>query len=476
MAFIQGQRQQAHLLPQSIEDYIGPEDPVRVYDVFVEQLNFQTLGIDLQPNQIGPPEFDPKAMLKLLIYGYTYGIRSSRKLERATYHNLSFMWLTGGLKPDHKTIARFRRNHRTALKEVLRQCAQMCLKLGLIDGNTLFIDGTKLAANASLKNSWTQDKGRKALAKVESRIEAILAESEAADEAESGQGSHVQVNPDLANATKRKQKIQQILEELSTTQETSLNTTDKECAAMLKNKSASLAGYNVQAVVDEKHGLFVSTDVVTDRNDLNQFDRQLEQAQQALNHPCTAACADAGYANVTALKGPHEQGVKVIVPPAPSNSATTGTPFEKAKFTYDAQQDVYVCPEKQILGYRKTNEKERTRVYQIRQPKHCRQCQHFGKCTKSPQGRSITRLFDELVKEALETQYREASSQAIYKLRQQRAEHPFGYIKRNLGARFFLLRGLQGAQAEAGLLATCFNLTRLIKILGFAKALEFVGA
>ncbi len=474
MAFLQGQRQQAQLLPQSIEDYIGPEDQVRVYDTFVEQLNFQTLGIDLHPNQIGPPEFDPKSMLKLLIYGYTYGIRSSRKLERATYHNLSFMWLTGGLKPDHKTIARFRRNHRAALKEVLRQCAQMCLKLGLIDGNTLFIDGTKLAANASLKNSWTQDKSRKALAKVESRIEAILAESEATDEAETGQGSHVQVNPDLANATKRKQKIQQIMEELATTQETSLNTTDKECAAMMKNKSASLAGYNVQAVVDEKHGLIISTDVVTDRNDLNQFDRQLEQAQQVLNRPCTVACADTGYANVTALKGAHEQGVKVIVPPAPNTHATAGTPFAKANFTYDAQQDVYNCPQGHILSYRKTNEQKR--VYQIRQPKHCRACPHFGECTKSKAGRSIVRLTDEPLKEFLAVQYQETSSQIIYKLRQQRAELPFGHIKRNLGARFFLLRGLQGVQAEACLLAACFNLTRLIKILGFAKAMELARA
>lgn len=476
MSFLQGQRQQAQLLPQSIEDYIGPKDPVRVYDAFVEQLNFQTLGIDLHPNQIGPPEFNPKSMLKLLIYGYTYGIRSSRKLERATYHNLSFMWLTGGLKPDHKTIARFRRNHRAALKEVLRQCAQMCLKLGLIDGNTLFIDGTKLAANASLKNSWTQDKGRKALAKVESRIEAILAESEDADEAETGQGSHVQVNPDLANATKRKQKIQQIMEDLATTQETSLNTTDKECAAMMKNKSASLAGYNVQAVVDEKHGLIISTDVVTDRNDLNQFSRQLDQAQQTLGRKCEVACADTGYANVNTLKNAHEQNVNVIVPPAPDTTATGGTPFEKAKFTYDAQQDVYICPQGHILGYRKTNEQTRHRVYQIRPPKLCRQCAHFGKCTKSPSGRSIVRLFDEPLKNFLATQYQESSSQAIYKLRQQRAELPFGHIKRNLGARFFLLRGLQGVLAEASLLFTCFNLTRLIKILGFAKAMELVRA
>lgn len=476
MAFLQGQRHQAQLLPQSIEEYVGPEDPVRIYDAFVEQLDFKALGINLHPHQIGAPEFDPKAMLKLLLYGYTYGIRSSRKLERATYHNVSFMWLTGGLKPDHKTIARFRRNHRTALKNILRQCARLCLKLGLIEGNTLFVDGTKVAANASLKNSWTKDKSQKAMARMERRIEAILAECEAADEAEAGQGSHVAVGSDLADALKRKQKIKQIMAELANTEAPSLNTTDRECAATLKSKAGALAGYNAQVVVDEKHGLFVTTDVVTDRNDLSQFGPQIEQAQQTLNRPCLVACADAGYANVSSLKGPHEQGVKVVVPPAPSNSAMTGTPFEKSRFTYDARQDVYICPEGRLLGYRKSNEQARTRIYQIRHPKHCRECRHFGQCTKSSQGRSIVRLFDEEIKNTLEAQYREATSRAVYKLRQQRVEHPFGHIKRNLGARYFLLRGLAGVQAETSLLATCFNLTRLINILGFTKALARVGA
>ena len=93
-------------------------------------------------HHVGPPEHDPGAMLKLLVYGYSYGIRSSRKLERATYHNLSFIWLVGGLKPDHKTISRFRRNNRSALQQVLRQCVRLSLQLGLIEGNTLFVDGS----------------------------------------------------------------------------------------------------------------------------------------------------------------------------------------------------------------------------------------------------------------------------------------------------------------------------------------------
>ncbi len=158
MAYIRGDRDQHLLFPPSVDDFIPPDDPVRAYDAFVEQLDLHQLGIVVDHKQAGPPEFDPRVMLKILVYGTAYGIRASRKLERACHHNLSFIWLTANLKPDHMTIARFRRNHRDALSNVLKQCARLCLKLGLVEGNTLFVDGTKIKANASVDHSWHKDR------------------------------------------------------------------------------------------------------------------------------------------------------------------------------------------------------------------------------------------------------------------------------------------------------------------------------
>jgi transposase len=161
MAYRSGERRQTVMFPASVEEYVAADDPVRAYDAFVGQLDFGDLGIEVDADQVGPPEYDPEAMLKLLVYGYSYGIRSSRKLERATHHNVSFIWLMGGLQPDHKTIARFRRDHRAALARVLKQCARLCIELNLIAGNTLFVDGTKIRANASLARSWTKQKGER---------------------------------------------------------------------------------------------------------------------------------------------------------------------------------------------------------------------------------------------------------------------------------------------------------------------------
>ena len=202
MAYRYGNRDQIELLPKTINEYIASDDPVRAYDAFIETIDFRDLGITLDPNKVGNSEYHPKAMLKLLVYGYSYGIRSSRKLERACHHNLSFIWLTSNLMPDHKTIAEFRRKNKEALAQVLKQCAKICIKLNLIEGNTLFLDGTKIRANASIRNTWTRKKAQKALKHIDERISDILTQCDAIDEAE--QGSSITMNEELKDQkTKR---------------------------------------------------------------------------------------------------------------------------------------------------------------------------------------------------------------------------------------------------------------------------------
>lgn len=195
MAYRYGERKQFSLLPHSIEDYVTQDDPVRAYDAFVEALDLGKLGIVLNSNKVGNSQYDPKAMIKLLVFGYSYGFRSSRKLERATCHNVSFIWLMGGLKPDHKTIANFRRANKDALKRVLGQCARLCINLDLIEGNTLFVDGSKIRANASIKNTWTVEKSNRCLKHIDKHIESTLSECEAVDGQEQDQQTLVTPNP-----------------------------------------------------------------------------------------------------------------------------------------------------------------------------------------------------------------------------------------------------------------------------------------
>ncbi len=471
MAYRYGDRYQMTLFPRSIEEYIPNDHPVRVYDAFVEALDFNALGIEIDPHQVGNSEYDPKAMLKLLVYGYAYGIKSSRKLERETHYNFSFIWLMGGLKPDHKTIAEFRRKNKKPLKAVLKQCAQICIKLDLIAGNALFVDGTKIRANASRSKTHDQAYYEGLMSEIEGRIEKLLEECEGIDRQEEAEGSWVAMDRELVQANHLKDKIRKALEAFKETGRDQINLTDPDCAIM-HSIQGSHASDNMQRVVDDKHGLIVHAEAVSETSDVNQFAQQIDQANGVLEKSCEVACADAGYADTQELQKIDARGIKVVVPSQRQALHEEEGPFSKSHFRYDQEQDCYWCPEGHRLSYRGTDKSSGKRHYQITHKKICHGCVHYGQCTEAKKGRKVIRLPLEEVKERFEAQYEEASSQQIYVRRKARVEHPFGHIKRNLKTDGFLIRGLTGTNAETSLFATCFNVARMITILGVSGLIE----
>jgi transposase len=474
MAYRYGNRKQTVIFPESIEDYIGKDDPVRAYDAFVEALDFSELGIHLVESKVGNSEYDPRAMLKLLIYGYSYGIRSSRKLERAVHHNLSFIWLVGGLKPDHKTIATFRKNNKRALKKVLKLNARLCIKLNLIEGNTLFVDGTKLKANAGKRSTWTEERCARALHNIDQRIEGILAECAAVDEQEDEAASFVKLSEDLNQEKVLREKVKGILEELKATENNSINTVDHDCSRV-KDKGKYYPGYNAQIVTDEKHGIIVNSDVVAENNDSGQFSEQINQANATLGEKCENAVGDAGYSNIEELRKVDSEKITVIVPSQRQASHKEAPEFSKEKFSYDSEHDCYICPEGNILRRHGQNKEKKCINYDITDPCLCKNCRHYGKCTTSKKGRRVTRLFDEELKEKLENQYILPECQAKYSQRKAKVELPFGHLKRNLALDGFLLRGLENVKAEFSLLSSCFNISRMITLLGVSGLIKALG-
>lgn len=473
MAQRYGERQQHMLFPSSIEDSVSLDDPVRVYDAFVDALDWGTLDIDCNPKKAGCPQYVPSAMLKILLYGYSYGIRSSRKLERALYHNISFIWLAGGLKPDHKTIARFRRKNKKALKQVFKQCARLCMELNVIAGNTLFVDGTKLRANACIDNTRTPEGCQETLAKIDKRIDKLLSECEQADQKENGQGSFVKLKEKLGHQQQLKAKVQSTLDTLTSEGLKRMNTTDPDCARM-HGRQGSHAGYNGQIVVDEKHGLIVNSDVVNDNNDLGQFANQIEQAHKILGSPCKQAGADAGYSSPNELEKIDKQGIKVIVPTKEQASKKEPGAFDKRQFQYIPENDSFICPEGQTLTkqcYAKTY-----KLYTYGAGRTCTSCPHWGTCTTNKKsGRTVARYANQEFRDRLTVQYEEPDSQEVFSRRKQTAELPFGHIKRNLSVDSFLLRGLEGVRAEMSILSSCFNITRLVGLFGASTLIAKLG-
>jgi len=464
MAYRYGERRQQMLFPPSLEEFVPQDAPVRAYDAFVDALNFAELGIVVDPGKIGSPQYDPTVMLKLLLYGYSYGLRSSRKLERECHYNVGFMWLTGGLQPDHKTIAEFRRKNKKALATVLKQCARLCIKLNLIEGNTLFVDGSGVRANAGISNSWDAQRCEKRLKNLDARITEILSECDSVDQREADHGSLAHMDKELADNVALRSKVADILEQINAESNNSINTTDNDCTK-IHGRQGTHAGYNVQTVVDEKHSMIVSSDVVNENNDRNQFADQIDRANETLGKPCKTACADCGYSDVEELEKIDAQNIKVVVPTQRQAAKKELGRFDVSRFSYDREKDCYYCPAGEQLKYCNTEIKRKRKVYRTA-ASTCRGCPHFGACTTNKNGRKVTRLLKEELREKLRQQYQQPDNQEIYRLRKQKVELPFGHMKHNLKFTGFSLRGLEGVKAEASLLSSCFNIVRMITILG----------
>lgn len=470
MAYIMSSRMQTTCLPPIIDDYVDSDDPVRVYDAFVDTLDLPALGIPVE-SKPGADEYHPAALLKLLIYGYSYGLRSSRKLERACYHNLSFQWLMGGLKPDYRTIARFRIRYKEQIKQVFKQCVRVCMDLNLIEGNILFTDGSKFRANASINNTRTQEKCQRALERIDKTIDGLFEECEQIDQEENNEPSLIKLHKKIADKEQLSNKIRSSLKTLEENKSTSLNSTDNE-SVKAKSRQGTHACYNVQINVDAKNGLIVHGEAISDCNDYNHLNEQVQSASETLGHYPTSVCADSGYSSIHDLKD-IPKDIQVIVPDQEvlvKERIKHDNQFDKNNFTYNALTDAYICPNDARLKLSKLDKTRYAKVYRADAPT-CRKCPHFGVCTVDKSGRSIKRSFYEEVQQRIVANYTSKQGQQIYKLRKEKVEHIFGHMKRNLDAGQFMLRGKAKVDAEVSILSTCFNLTRMITIVGIPQLL-----
>jgi len=465
MAYIKTDRNEITFLPPCVDDYIGPQDPVRAYDAFVTALDFSELGIHEIPGG-NADEYDPRVLLKILVYGPSYGIRSSRYLERACRHNMSFIWLTGGLKPDFRTIGRFRRKHAEALKKILKQCVRMCLRLDLIEGNVLFVDGTGIRANAGVKNSWSIEQVEKRIHKIEAEINLAVNSAVAEDINEEKLNSLDELREDLRD----KERLKAAVAEFAVMSGRSkLNTTDKD-SVIMRTRQGIHSAHNAQVSADGKHGLVVSAEASSDAGDRNQLSEDINAATEVLGKLPSTICADAGFYSLKDLEKVDEKVMLVVPSGKLAHDERKGAiqAFDKTNFIYDEDCDTYTCPMGQVLTYHRDSSKGQ-RSYEG-SGDVCRACEHFGICTKSKTGRSISREANEKLAERLTSSYKSPAGRAIYRLRKQIIEPVFGHWKQNLSVRQFLLRGTAGVNAELSILSTGFNLVRMITILGGVRA------
>jgi len=299
MKYIEGiSRVQKTLLPDCIEDYVTENNPVRVIDAFVDSLNMKELGFKRAVNNTtGRPSYDPRDILKLYIYGYLNGIRSSRKLMRESRRNIELFYLINRLEPDFRTIADFRKDNATAIRKVFSAFTKLCLKAELYGCETMAVDGTKIRAVNSKDNSFTPDVLKKKITNIDKKIDGYLEELDRQDEMERDEEADPEAVKKLIDELrKRKDKYNCYLKELEETGEKQLLSTDRD-AKRMKSKDGFHCAYNIQSVVDDKNHMIAAFEVENSSADGQFLYTSTAKAKKELGTDTMTIMADKGYDN-----------------------------------------------------------------------------------------------------------------------------------------------------------------------------------
>jgi transposase len=476
--FVEGaDRGQSTLFPESLEDWVGEDNPVRVIDVFVDELDLSELGFGgVAPEATGRPSYHPSVLLKLYIYGYLNRVQSSRRLEREALRNVEVMWLVGRLAPDHKTIADFRKDNGRAIRQVCAQFVALCRTLGLLTQASVAIDGSKFKAVNNRDKNFTRAKMERRMAQIEESVARYLQQLDSADRQEPSEALKTKTNRLKEKIEKLKEQMQR-LEVLKVTMlatpDQQISLTDPDARSMATSgRGSGVVGYNVQVAVETKHHLIVThevTNIGTDRSQLSSVAKQAKATLQAEN---LDAVADRGYFSSEEILACENAGITVTLPKPMTSGLLAKGRFGKQDFRYVAQQDVYICPAGETLPYRYTNE-EHGMLLRRYWTNACQGCAIKQTCTSGKE-RRITRWEHEHVLEAMQCRLDEHPE----KMRQRRetVEHPFGTIKDRMGATHFLMKTLPRVATEMALHVLAYNLTRVMNIIGVQPLLAGMRA
>lgn len=455
------------LIMLSLESAIPKDSFVRVVDTFVSAINLKSFGFaHVECKEEGRPPYHPSILLKLYLYGYHYGIRTTRKLEREAQTNMECMWLLNGLQPKYKTIADFRKDHSKAFREVFRRFVMLLKEWNLIEGQTVAIDSFKIRASNSLKKNYNDKKLKHHLEYIDNQIRIYEEQLEKSD----GEDEKKTLEAKINERKEKQESYKKISSELKESGEEQISLTDKDSRAVILLRNIVNVGYNIQSSSDAKHKLLVWYDTGS-VNDTRALASMAIQTKELLQREHLTVLADKGYHTGEQIDKCGLNNITTYVSPRSTSTNDKGL-YPLTDFKYESEKDHYLCPQGNTMisngkwhnhsdGKIKGKPAYRFKRYTT---VACKQCKSKACCTISRNGRYIDR--SEYANALEANTQRVMSNPDYYRKRQQITEHQFGTLKRQRGYTHTNVRGKEKVLGEVGLMFMGYNLKRCISILG----------
>lgn len=451
----------------SFKDFVPENSPVRLIDAFVSHLDLDKLEFVLYSHSApGQQPYDRADLLKLHIYGYINGIRSSRRLATEAARNVELIWLTNNCCPGKSCIADFVKQNKRALKKTFKQFIDFLKFSGFIKAKAVAIDGTKIRAQNSRNKYYSTKKIDATISYFNGQMDKYLHELKSAE----GEND---IDPQAVLQLKK--KINDYKAKLDEYYDTKKNMEDNNLSQvtltdpdsrMMSSHGNSDISFNMQTAVDSENSLIIASDVVSDVNDTNQLENMVNNASENLETVPEASIADMGYFNAEQISNCENLGTKVFVKRPKTKNSTNISEFSADKFTFVPEKNIYICPMGKELTFTRYLRKKKNKddphssiVGLEYSCSSCANCPYLDKCTSSVDGRRITR---NVYQDTLDiVQKRFDDNPEMYTLRKSVVEHPFGTIKRSLGYTYFLRRGLESVRTEATLICLAYDFKRL---------------
>ena len=449
----------------SLSQIVDPNSPVIIIDLFCQCIDFEALGFIVKgKSHEGKPAYEASTLTAIYIYGYLNKIRSCRDLQKACKVNAELWWLTGMQKPGYKTIANFRKGNASAFYNLFKSFREFCIEIELYGKTTVAIDGSKFRAQNSKKNNYNLKKINQHLDYIAQQKEDYIKTLEQNDEHESK----------LEDFEKRRIKYEELKRELADSDQTQISTTDPDARALPLQMNIVQMAYNLQSSVDDKHNLILDFDI-TNRNDFSALAPMAIASKEALHlkeNQSLTVLADKGYYSSKQIAECHNHQIRTLVSPKSKGSSTKEAQVSKANFKYEAETDTYHCPSGKLLRRQGKIYKRKDGIEFMRYAAHwsdCKSCPLFNTCLSegSKTGNRARMINRTIYEEHFERNDAEVKSRwNEYRRRQAIVEHPFGTIKRQWGFDYTMLKGLRKVKGEFSIIVLCYNLKRVMSILG----------
>ncbi len=514
-------RDQQNLIPTTLGDLIADDHPIRLFDEILGQLDWSAFEPEYHFGKRGQPPIAPRILAAVLLFGIHRNVRSSRSLEYQLNFNLEFMWLAHGHRIDHSTLAKFRSTHTNAIKQIHRELIQFARKIGVVKLGELYVDGTRILADANRSTTLTAEKTIRLLEQIDRELEEKLGAMDKADQLdelfETGDDGE-KLPENLRDLKQRQAELQRILK---TCQEADaarkkqgvdpgknpfqLPVTDPD-SRILPNKEGGYApNYTPMVGVEGELGLIVSTAVVNSPNEQDQLIAMLDDVEQSFGVNVETVYADGAYSIVTNVVELEVARGKEFLSPDRKGDVTANNPairddptepvaaadverlplnpstkkFDSEAFVYDAGQDVHYCPAGRKLhrvGIENTKQANGQTIQSVLYG--CESCEGCGLVSlcrpagdhKNP--RKLRRDEHEVVRRAHREKMSDPEIKEKYRRRFAKGEKPFAQVKHNFGFRRFSVRGHTKVDGEWSLMGTAHNMLRLVNHIGSVGVLR----